>query len=107
MCQILHPDDTVTNQTFPSSTAFTLSVGPEDIATCTLRNSFNYAPAIALAKVNTPTIVRGDLTPPAEVTSNYVATNTGNTPLSGVSVTDDRPRRSRSATAPRSPTTTR
>ena len=45
----------MTSTDFPSSTAFTLAVGPEDIATCTLRNNYVYAPAIALQKVNAPT----------------------------------------------------
>ena len=47
--------------------------------------------------MNTPTEVRGDLAdnpnpgdPPATVTSNYTVTNTGNTPLSSVHVTDDK-----------------
>ena len=46
-------------------------------------------PAIALSKVNAPTEVRGDLDPPATVTSDFVVTNPGNTPLANVSVTDD------------------
>ena len=64
-------------------------MGPEDIGTCTLRNSFNYAPAIHIEKVNNPTLVRGDLDPPAQVTSSYVVTNPGNTALHGVTVIDD------------------
>jgi uncharacterized repeat protein (TIGR01451 family) len=88
-CDVRHPDDTVTSTDFPSSAAFSLGVGPEDIATCTLRNNFVYAPAIALQKSNSPTLVRGDLDPPATVTSSYTATNPGNTALSGVTVTDD------------------
>ena len=45
-CDVLHPDDTATILDLPSSTSFTLPIGPEDIGTCTLKNSFNYAPAI-------------------------------------------------------------
>ncbi len=88
-CDVRHPDDTVTSTDFPSSAAFTLGIGPEDIATCTLLNNFVYAPAIALQKVNSPTLVRGDLSPPASVTSTYTVTNPGNATLTGVTVTDD------------------
>jgi uncharacterized repeat protein (TIGR01451 family) len=69
--------------------AFTLNPIREEIVTCTVWNSFNYQPAIAVAKVNAPTEVRGDLIPPASVTSSYVVTNPGNTPLSNVNVTDN------------------
>ena len=41
----------------------------QEIVTCTIWNSYNYEPAINLEKVNDPTELRGDLTPPAEVTS--------------------------------------
>lgn len=61
-----------------------------EIVTCSLWNSFNYAPAIAVSKVNAPTSVRGDLTPPAPVTSNYAVSNPGNTPLAPIHVTDDK-----------------
>jgi uncharacterized repeat protein (TIGR01451 family) len=88
-CDVRHPDDSVTSTDYPSSAALTLAVGPEDIATCTLRNNYVYAPAIALQKVNAPTVVRGDLTPAATVTSTYTVTNPGNATLSGVTVTDD------------------
>ena len=88
-CDVRHPDDTVTSTDFPSSAALTLAVGPEDIATCTLKNNYVYAPAIALQKVNAPTVVRGDLSPPATVTSTYTVTNPGNATLSGVTVNDD------------------
>ena len=70
---------------------FTLVVDPNQIITCVVFNSFNYAPAIALAKVNTPTQVRGDLSPPANtVTSTFTVTNPGNTPLAHVRVTDNK-----------------
>src|SRR5262249_47625596 len=49
-----------------------------------------YQPAIAITKVNNPTAVRGDLTPPAQVVSTYVVTNPGNDPLSAIQVTDNR-----------------
>jgi len=61
----------------------------QEIGTCKVYNSFDYAPDIALTKVNAPTELRGDLDPPAEVTSDFVVTNPGNTPLANVSVTDD------------------
>ncbi len=69
--------------------AFTLAPIGQEIVTCTVWNSFNYQPAIAIAKVNTPTEVRGDLEPPATVTSSYVVTNPGNTALTNVTVTDN------------------
>ena len=48
-------------------------------------------PAIAISKVNSPTQVRGDLSPPANtVTSTFTVTNPGNTPLSTVTVTDNK-----------------
>ncbi len=62
----------------------------EEIVTCTVWNSFNYTPVIAITKTNIPTAVRGDLDPPAIVTSNYAVTNPGNTPLSNVFVLDDK-----------------
>lgn len=65
-------------------------VGPEQIVTCTLYNEFDYQPDISLTKVNAPTEVRGDLNPEAEVVSTYEVTNPGNTPLTNVTVTDDR-----------------
>jgi uncharacterized repeat protein (TIGR01451 family) len=71
-------------------TTFTLPQIGNEIGTCALYNSFNYAPEIALTKVNAPTAVRGDLDPPATVTSTYTVTNPGNTPLSNVTVTDDK-----------------
>ena len=70
--------------------SFTLDPIGQEIVTCSLFNSFAYAPAIALTKVNSPTEVRGDLTPPASVRSTYAATNPGNTPLSNVAITDDK-----------------
>ncbi len=70
---------------------FTLDVDPNQIITCVMYNSFNYLPAIALTKTNTPTQVRGDLSPPANtVTSTFTVTNPGNTPLANVTVTDDK-----------------
>jgi uncharacterized repeat protein (TIGR01451 family) len=70
--------------------SFVLDPIGQEIVTCTIWNSFDYAPAIALAKVDDPTVVRGDLTPQAVVTSTFLVTNPGNTPLDGVTVTDDR-----------------
>ena len=79
---------TVVQNTFAGS--FTLDVPSQDIVTCTLRNSYDYAPAINIAKVDSPTVVRGDLTPPAQVTSTFTVTNPGNADLGSVSVSDDR-----------------
>ena len=83
--------------TDPDNPTFDLNPIGQEIVTCKVYNSFNYNPGIHLEKVNTPTEVRGDLAdnpnpgdPPATVTSNYTVTNTGNTPLSSVDVTDDK-----------------
>jgi hypothetical protein len=83
------------NLTDPNNPSFDLNPIGQEIVTCKVYNSYNYAPAIHLAKVNTPTELRGDLAdnpnpgdPPASVTSNFTVTNPGNTPLSNVSVTD-------------------
>ena len=80
----------------PVNPSFAITIRQE-IVTCKVFNSFDYNPGIHLEKVNTPTEVRGDLAdnpnpgdPPATVTSNYTVTNTGNTPLSSVHVTDDK-----------------
>ncbi len=73
-----------------ASLSFTLNPIGQEIVTCTIWNSFNYAPAIGITKVNAPTAVRGDINPPATVTSSYEVTNEGNTPLSNVRVVDDK-----------------
>ena len=59
--------------------SFVLDPIGQEIVTCTIWNSFDYAPAIALTKVDAPTVVRGDLTPQAVVTSTFAVTNPGNT----------------------------
>ena len=71
------------------ATSFELVVDAEQIITCAVYNSFVYAPGIHLEKVDSPTIVRGDL-PAADrsVTSTYTVTNTGNTPLGGIDGSD-------------------
>ena len=74
----------------PANPSFDLDPIGQEIVTCTVYNSFDYDPEIALTKVNAPTEVRGDLDPPATVTSTYDVTNPGNTPLANVTVTDDR-----------------
>lgn len=74
----------------PADPSFVLDPIEQEIVTCTIWNSFDYAPGIALEKVNAPTEVRGDLVPPTAVTSTYTVTNPGNTPLSHVTITDDR-----------------
>jgi uncharacterized repeat protein (TIGR01451 family) len=68
---------------------FTLDPIGQEVVACTVWNSFDYSPDIQLTKVNSPTSVRGDLTPAARVTSDYEVTNPGNTPLRGVDVADD------------------
>ncbi len=73
----------------PSNPAFDLDPIAQEVVTCTVYNSFDYQPDIALAKVNAPTEIRGDLSPPSSVTSRYLATNPGNTPLLVAGVTDD------------------
>jgi LPXTG-motif cell wall-anchored protein len=70
--------------------AFELDPIGQEIVTCTVWNSFDYAPEIAITKVNSPTAVRGDAPPPSGVTSTYEVTNPGNTPLDKVRVTDDK-----------------
>ena len=73
----------------PANPTIDLNPIGQEIGTCKIYNSFNYQPAIALTKLNSPTGVRGDLDPPAGVTSDFRVTNPGNTPLSSVSVSDD------------------
>ena len=70
--------------------SFVLDPIEQEIVTCTIWNSFDYDPTIGITKVNAPTAVRGDITPPATVTSSYAVTNPGNTPLSNVRVVDDK-----------------
>lgn len=74
----------------PASPEFDLDPIGQEIVTCTVYNSYDYAPAITVTKVNDPTEARGDLNPPAEVTSTFRVRNPGNTPLDSVTVTDDR-----------------
>ena len=81
----------------PQKPSFDIDPIGQEIVTCKVYNSFDYAPAIHLEKVNNPTEVRGDLAdnpnpgdPPATVTSSYTVTNPGNTPLASVHVTDDK-----------------
>ena len=88
-CKAKNPNGSVveTSGTFTGAPTFSVTIGPEQIVTCTVRNDFNYAPAGVVTKVNSPTIVRGDGNG-TNVTSTYTATNTGNTPLSPVPGTD-------------------
>ena len=91
-CRVKLPDGTVIESggtLDPVTPAFDVTVGPENFATCTIRNSFDYAPGVQIIKTNTPSRVRGDGagTP---VTSTYVVTNTGNTPLAPISGVDDK-----------------
>ena len=65
--------------TTPTTTPnFTLPVSAQQIITCSIFNSFNYAPGIALTKVDDPTVVRGDLADP--VLSTFSVDNTGRVP---------------------------
>ncbi len=74
----------------PTNPQFELDPIEQEIVTCTIWNSFDYEPDIELTKINSPSEVRGDLVPPAAVTSSFAVTNPGNTPLSDVSIVDDR-----------------
>src|SRR5262249_43770667 len=63
-CRLLNNDgteDTVSGELGNPPNGFTLTVDPNQIITCSVYNSFNYAPAIAVTKVDAPTQVRGDL----------------------------------------------
>ncbi|GAA1979804.1 DUF7507 domain-containing protein [Microbacterium pumilum] len=73
-----------------TTASFNLTGVGNEIGTCSVYNSFDYAPDIAITKVNSPASVRADLTPPAVVRSSYVVTNPGNTPLGNVTLTDDK-----------------
>ncbi|GAA1953101.1 DUF7507 domain-containing protein [Microbacterium deminutum] len=73
-----------------ATASFDLTGIGNEIGTCSVYNSFDYAPDIAITKVNTPSSVRADLTPPAVVRSDFTVTNPGNTPLAHVTVADDR-----------------
>ena len=91
-CQFRDEDGNVrqVNGELSPTLTFTLTPIGQEIGTCTVWNSFNYEPEIGITKVNAPTAVRGDIDPAAEVTSSYEVTNEGNTPLSNVSVLDDK-----------------
>lgn len=75
--------------TAAGSATFELAPIGNEIGACTVYNSFEYAPAIQIEKVNDPPVVRGDLQPGAAVTSTYAVTNPGNTALANVTVSDD------------------
>ncbi|MFB7893747.1 hypothetical protein ACFC1I_16225 [Microbacterium sp. NPDC056044] len=72
------------------SATFSLTGIGNEIGTCSVYNSFDYEPDIELTKVNSPTSVRGDLTPAAVVRSSYALTNPGNTPLTIATIADDK-----------------
>lgn len=93
-CRLKNIDGTEETQSgeLDDGNGFALDVDSQQIITCSIYNSFDYQPDIELTKVNAPTIVRGDL--PDEdrvVTSTYTVSipPSGNTPLSGVTLTDD------------------
>ncbi len=78
----------------PQNPRFNLSVGPRNIVTCSLYNSFQYRPGIALTKsvidavdVSGRPTVRGNADG-WNVKYRFEVENTGNTPLSGVTVAD-------------------
>ncbi len=92
-CQVkdINGNVTVVEGELNQGNGFSLDVDSQDIITCSIYNSFDYAPDITLTKVDDPLQVRGDLAPPANtVTSTFVATNTGNAVLDQVTLTDDR-----------------
>jgi uncharacterized repeat protein (TIGR01451 family) len=93
-CTFKNPNgsSTTTSGDFAASTsAFTIGVDPNQIITCKVYNSFDYHAAISLTKVDTPTQVRGDISPPGNtVTSTFNVTNPGNTPLAQISLVDTR-----------------
>ena len=64
----------------PDNPSFDLDPIGQEVGTCKVYNSYDYAPDIALTKVNTPTSLRGDLDPPATVTSDFEVTNPGEHP---------------------------
>ncbi len=64
----------------PDNPSFDLDPIEQEVGTCKVYNSYDYAPDIALTKVNTPTSLRGDLDPPATVTSDFEVTNPGEHP---------------------------
>jgi len=70
--------------------SFELNPIGQEIVACTVWNSFDYDSEIAITKVNSPTQIRGDLDPPANVTSTFEVTNAGNSALTAVNVTDDK-----------------
>lgn len=78
----------------PQNPQFNISLTSRNIVTCSLYNSFQYRPGIALTKsvidavdvAGKPT-VRGNADG-WNVTYRFVVENTGNTPLSGVNVAD-------------------
>ena len=62
-CRVKLPDGTFIDSTGtldPVNPTFDVTVGPENFATCTIRNSFDYDPGISVIKTNTPTRIRGD-----------------------------------------------
>ena len=59
-----------------------------ELVTCTLYSSYDPRPQIAVSVSTPPGGVRGDLDPPAEITSTLNVSNPGNVALSGVTVSD-------------------
>jgi uncharacterized repeat protein (TIGR01451 family) len=64
-------------------TAFTATLGPTDIVTCTVKNSKMH-PAVAIDKSVSPSVVLAG----TQVTYTITVTNTGDVPLSDVAVAD-------------------
>ena len=91
-CRVKLPDGTVIDSTGtldPVNPTFDVTIGPQNFGTCTIRNSFDYDPGVQIVKTNTPNRIRGD-GPGTPVTSTYVVTNTGNTPLAPIDGDDDK-----------------
>ena len=65
---------------------FTVTVPYKAALNCTIKNKFNFSPAINVDKTANPTtiLVNGN------TTYTYVVTNTGNVPLSSIQLTDNR-----------------
>ncbi len=91
-CRVKLPNGTVIDSAGtldPVNPTFDVTIGPQNFGTCTIRNSFDYAPGLNVVKTNTPNRIRGD-GPGTLVTSTYVVTNTGNTPLAPIDGVDDK-----------------
>ncbi len=99
ICELRTPDDDAVQTVKgdfanPDAPQFDVTVGPRNIVTCDIYNSYNYAPDINVVKsaVDTVTVdgkptIRGN-GDGWNYKYRFDVTNPGNTPLSGVKVTD-------------------